>query len=332
MEEFYICRPGTKPPQSCIEGETILTKVFRNVRDAVFNNEFYISALREAHREISGLYPYWQLIQASLAYELTIIGVGFVKDGATDPLHSYHTMDFPLTPKTIQQAPRPAHIQDNSSFPPKVELAVYLDFQVHNPLFPKPQPKDYPKMAELTQITSPITIKPKPGQVFVDATSSQSNESKLSTLTVSTTLMAPPLPRLPATIKTEQPDEDNEVTILSSTTETDSERRRRKKEKAKRQREKMLSYVLEHLEKRQSDSSSSQPPSRIKPPPNLHDRTTTMIPTRRCKSPEPALYAAARSLTPPHSSSRASSSHSEHEFSSHTKAWLEDRAANQQQL
>ena len=63
-----------------------------------------------------------------------IIGVGFVKDGATDPLQSYYTMDFPLTPKTIQQAPRPAQIQDNPTFPPKVELAVYLDFAIHNPL------------------------------------------------------------------------------------------------------------------------------------------------------------------------------------------------------
>ncbi len=119
---------------------------------------------------------------------------------------------------------------------------------------------------------------------------------------------------------------------MSSTTETDSERQRRKKEKAKRQREKMLSYVLEHLEKGQSDSSSSQPPSRIKPPPNLRDRATTIIPTRRFKSPKTMPYETARSLTPPPSSSRASSSHSEHRFPSHTKAWLEDRAANQQQL
>jgi hypothetical protein len=99
--EFYICQPGTQPPQSCIEGETILTKVFRNVRDVVFNNEFYISALREANRDMMTLYPFRQLIQASLRYELTPIGVGFVKDGATDPLQSYYTMDFPLTAPCI---------------------------------------------------------------------------------------------------------------------------------------------------------------------------------------------------------------------------------------
>jgi len=126
--EFYICRPGTKPPQSCIEGETILSKIFRNVRDVVFNNEFYISALREANKEISSLYPFRQLIQASVGYLLTILGIGYVQDGASDPLQSYHTMDFPMTPKAIQQAPRPAHIVEYATFPPKVELAVYLDF------------------------------------------------------------------------------------------------------------------------------------------------------------------------------------------------------------
>ncbi len=113
--EFYICRPGSKPPQSCLDSETILSKTFRNVRDVVFSNEFYISALQLAHKEIADLYPFWQLRQASLNYELTIMGVGYVKDGATDPLQSYHAMDFPITPKSIQQATRPAHIQDYSA-------------------------------------------------------------------------------------------------------------------------------------------------------------------------------------------------------------------------
>jgi hypothetical protein len=105
--EFYICRPGSKPPQSCIEGETILSEIFCNVRDVVFNNEFYISALKEANKEISSLYPFPQLIQASVGYSLTILGIGYVQDGASDPLQSYHTMDFPMTPKAIQQAPVP---------------------------------------------------------------------------------------------------------------------------------------------------------------------------------------------------------------------------------
>jgi hypothetical protein len=256
--EFYICRPGSKPPQSCIEGETILSKVFRNIRDVVFSNEFYISALKEANKEISNLYPFWQLIQASVGYSLMIIGIGYVREGASDPLQSYHTMDFPMTPKAIQQAPRPAHIQDYATFPPKVELAVYLYFAVQNPN----QSRTH-KMAD----TPPITIKPKPGTVFVEAPSSQTHESKLSGQMTHKTLMAPPLPRLPADIKTERPDDDK-ITILSSNIESESERRRRKKEKAKRQREKMLSYVLEHLEKRQPDLN---PPvhvaPRIKPPP-----------------------------------------------------------------
>jgi hypothetical protein len=163
--EFYICGPGSKPPQSCIDGETILSKDFRNVRDVVFNNEFFISALQAAHREITNLYPFWQLIQASLSYELTIIEKGYVKDGASDPLQSYHTMDFPITPKAIQQAPNLAFIQDYVTFPPKVELAAYLDFVVHNPNQPRAHNMEpSPKVAD----TPFITIKPKPGSVFVE--------------------------------------------------------------------------------------------------------------------------------------------------------------------
>jgi hypothetical protein len=115
--------------------------------------------------------------------------------------------------------------------------------------------------------THPITIKPKPGTVFVKAPSSQTHESKLSRQMTHKTLMAPPLPRLPAEIKMERPDDD-EITILSSNVESESERRRRKKEKAKRQREKMLSYVLEHLEKHQPDPNpSTHDAPRIKQPP-----------------------------------------------------------------
>jgi hypothetical protein len=246
--EFYICRPGSKPPQSCLDSKTVLSKIFRNVRDLVFNNEFYISALQTAQKEITDLYPFWQLRQASLNYELTIVGIGYVKDSASDPLQSYHTMDFPMNPKSIQQAPRPAHIQDYSTYPPKVELAVYLDFMVENPIHSRNhhmEPK--PKM-EL----APITIKPRPGSVFVETTSSQSHESKLSGPITHKTLMAPPLPRLPTGNKTEKPDDD-EIAILSTTMESESERRKRKKEKSRKQREKMLSYVLEHLEKRRPD-------------------------------------------------------------------------------
>jgi hypothetical protein len=116
--EFYICRPGSKPPQSYLDSETILSKTFRNVRDVVFSNEFYILALQLAHKVIADLYPLWQLRQAYLNYELTIVGVGYVKDGATDPLQSYQAMDFPITPKSIQQAHRPAQIQDYSAYPP----------------------------------------------------------------------------------------------------------------------------------------------------------------------------------------------------------------------
>ncbi len=126
--EFYICRPGSKPPQTCLDSKTILSNTFRNVRDVVFNNDFYILALQVAHKEITDLYPFWQLRQASLSYELTIVGIGYIKDGATDLLQSYNTMDFPMTPKSIQQAPCPAHIQDYSTYPPKVELAYLLRF------------------------------------------------------------------------------------------------------------------------------------------------------------------------------------------------------------
>ncbi len=331
MVEFYICHPGSKPPQSCIEGETILSKVFRNVRDVVFNNQFYISALKEAHKEIANLYPFWQLIQASLSYLLTIIGIGYVRDGASDPLQSYHTMDFPMTPKSTQQAPRPAHIQDYATFPPKVELAVYLDFAVQNPNQPRPQNME-PNCKMVDSL--PITIKPKQGSVFVEATFAQSNESKLSGPITHKTLMAPPLPRLPTDIKSERLDDD-EITILSSNVKSQSERRRRKKEKAKRQREKMLSYALEHLEKRQSDPNPFPHVAPwIKPPPNLRNRPLTIIPTRRLRSPEPIAYESIRSLTPPPSSSRASSSHSEHRSPLHTRAWLEHEVATlkQQQL
>jgi hypothetical protein len=141
--------------------------------------------------------------------------------------------------------------------------------------------------------------------------------------------MAPPLPRLPPVIKTEKPDDDDEVTILSSTVESESERQKRKKEKARRQREKMLSYVLEHLEKRQPDPNPSvHVAPQIKPPPNLHDRTSTIIPTRKYRSPEPAPYASIRSLTPPPSSSRASSSQSDHSRPPlHSRSWLEQEVA-----
>jgi hypothetical protein len=185
--EFYICRPGSKPPQSCLDSETILSKTFRNVRDVVFSNEFYISALQLAQSEIVDLYPFWQLRQANLNYELTIVGVGYVKDGATDPLNSYHEMEFPITPKSIQQAPRPAQIQDFNSYSPKVELAVYLDFTIENPTHPKTHHMELNSKFELV----PITIKPKPGSVFIETTSSQSNESKVSGPTTSKALMAP---------------------------------------------------------------------------------------------------------------------------------------------
>jgi len=157
--------------------------------------------LQTAQKEIADLYPFWQLRQASLNYELKIVGIGYVKDGASDPLQSYHTMDFPMTPKSIQQAPRPAHIQDYSTYPPKVELAVYLDFTVENPVHSRNhhmEPK--PKM-EL----APITIKPRPGSVFVETTSSQSHESKLSGPIMHKTLMAPLfLVCLPATKRKSQ--------------------------------------------------------------------------------------------------------------------------------
>jgi hypothetical protein len=32
-------------------------------------------ALQVAHKEITDLYPFWQLRQASLSYELTIVGI-----------------------------------------------------------------------------------------------------------------------------------------------------------------------------------------------------------------------------------------------------------------
>ncbi len=75
MEQFNICRPGSKPPQTCLDSKTILSNTFRNVRDVVFSNDFYILALQVAHKEITDLYPFWQLRQASLSYELTIVGI-----------------------------------------------------------------------------------------------------------------------------------------------------------------------------------------------------------------------------------------------------------------
>jgi hypothetical protein len=329
--EFYICRPGSKPPQSCLDSETILSKTFRNVRDIVFNNEFYISALQADHKEIADLYPFWQLRQANLNYELTIIGVGYIKDGATDPLQSYHAMEFLITPIAIQQAPRPAYIQDFNTFPPKLELAVYLDFTVDNPTQPKTYQMELNSKMELV----PLTIRSKPGSIFVETTSSQSNESRLPRPSTHKTLMAPPLPCLPAGIKTEKTDDNDEITILSSTVESESERRKRKKEKSSKQREKMLSYILEHLDKCQSDPNPSHVAPQIKPPPNLYNRSSTIIPTRIHRSPEPIIFDHHRSLTPPPSSSRASSSHSEHSRPPlHSRSWLEQEVAKlkQQQL
>ncbi len=123
--------------------------------------------------------------------------------------------------------------------------------------------------------------------------------------------------------------------MSQSTVESESERRKRKKEKSRKQREKMLSYVLEHLEKRQSDPNPPQIASRIKPPPDLQNRSSRIIPTRVYRDPEPAMFDPHRTLTPPHSSSRASSSHSEHTKSPlHSRSWLEQEVAKlkQQQL
>jgi hypothetical protein len=134
--------------------------------------------------------------------------VGYVKEGATDPLYSYHEMESPIAPKMIQQAPRLAHVHDFSNYLPKVELAIYLDFKVENPnqprtyLSPKPEP-------------NPITIRPKPGNVFIETTSSQSNESKLPGPTTSKTLMAPPLSCLSLPLIKKEKMDDNEVTTLS---------------------------------------------------------------------------------------------------------------------
>jgi len=220
--EFYICRPGSKPPQSCLDSEAIISKTFRNVRDVVFSNEFYISALQEAHKEIADLYPFWQLRQANLNY-----------------------------------------VHELSSFHPKLELAVYLDFTVDNPTQPRTYQMELNSKMELV----PLTIRPKTGSIFVETTSSQSHESRLPGPSSHKTLMAPPLPRLPPVIKTEKTDDDDEVTILSSTVESESERRKRKKEKSRHKREKMLSYILNHLEQRQSDPNPSQVAPRIKPLP-----------------------------------------------------------------
>ncbi|MFN9908163.1 MAG: hypothetical protein ACK56F_18865, partial [bacterium] len=96
---------------------------------------------------------------------------------------------------------------------------------------------------------------------------------------------------------------------------------------------------MNHLEQRQSDPNPPQVAPRIKPPPILHDRPSTINPTRMYRSPEPDTYASIRSLTPPHSS-RASSSHSEHRSPLqsrpplHSGSWLEQEVAKlkQQQL
>ncbi len=56
--EFYICWPGTRPPASCLDSKAIHNLTFRNVRDVVFSNEFYISALQLAQPDIAGLYPF----------------------------------------------------------------------------------------------------------------------------------------------------------------------------------------------------------------------------------------------------------------------------------
>jgi hypothetical protein len=68
-------------------------------------------------------------------------------------------MEYPITPKMIQQAPRPAQVQDFNNF-----LPVYLDFKVENPINPKTciSPKLEP---------NPITIRPKAGHSFVETTS-----------------------------------------------------------------------------------------------------------------------------------------------------------------
>ncbi len=107
----------------------------------------------------------------------------------------------------------------------------------------------------------------------METTLTQTNAPKVSGPTVSKTLMAPPLPRLPSPkIRKEKMDEDDEVTILSKVaSETELERHKRKKSKSKTQREKLLSYILEQLEKRQSDSTLPQAAPRIKPPPNLQN-------------------------------------------------------------
>jgi hypothetical protein len=54
LVEFYICRPGTKPPTACLDSEAILSQTFRNVRDIVFSNEFYLSTLQLAQADIAG--------------------------------------------------------------------------------------------------------------------------------------------------------------------------------------------------------------------------------------------------------------------------------------
>ncbi len=97
----------------------------------------------------------------------------------------------------------------------------------------------------------------------------------------------------------------------------------------------MLSYILEHLDKRQSDLSPPRVAPRIKPPPNLLNRPSTIIPTRLPQSPNPAITSTSRTLMPPPSSSRASSTHSEQPKPPLlSRSWLEQEVAKlkQQQL
>ena len=131
--------------------------------------------MQEALKEIADLYLFWQLRQANLNYELTILGVGYVKEGATDPLQSYHAMEFPITPAAIQNAPRPQYVQEYNCFNSKLELAVYLDFTVDNPTQPRTYQMELNSKMELV----PLTIKPKAGSIFVETTSSQTHEPRL---------------------------------------------------------------------------------------------------------------------------------------------------------
>ncbi len=95
----------------------------------------------------------------------------------------------------------------------------------------------------------------------------------------------------------------------------------------------MLTYILKHLEKCQSNPSPPPlAPPRIKPPPNLANRPSTIIPTRLPQSPTPVITSTSRMLTPPPSSSRASSTHSEYPKPPlHSRSWLEQEVAKLKQ-